>query len=179
MSQEKHMMVDIEALSTKDNGVVTNVGVVIFQPQKQKILSQHYFVLDWSDQIKDYGRDVARETLFFWFEQPHEAQRELVKTEGMIPTALFLEDFKGLCGNITKAWAKSPGFDYTMLQSLWQDYRTDKFPIQFRKLVDLRTVIWLMKKEGIPIPERNNTLHNALDDAVYQTEVLFEYLRSI
>ena len=178
MSQQKHIMVDIEALSTDDRGVVTNVGVVVFQPLKQKILSQHYYVLDWSDQISEHGREVARETLFWWFGQPPEVQREAVKTEGMIPTSLFLEEFKGLCGNVTKAWAKSPGFDYTMLQNLWQDYRTDRFPVPFRKLVDLRTVIWLMKKEGIDIPERNNTYHNAIDDAVYQTEVLFEYLRS-
>lgn len=179
MSQEKHIMVDIEALSTQGNGVITNVGIVLFQPLRQKILSTHYYKLAWEEQCTEHGRHISKDTLAWWFKQAPAAQNEVISKDGAIPVSLFLEEFKGLCGNISKAWAKSPGFDYTMLESLWSDYRTDSFPIAFRKLVDLRTIIWLMEAKGMEVPKMSTqeVAHNALDDAVFQVEVLFMYLK--
>ena len=164
-------MVDIEALSTQQNGIITNIGCVLFHIDTGKILKQKEYVLDWTEQCKA-GRHVDRNTLNWWFSQDYKAQQAITTNIGIFEIREFYDDFEEeFTGNITKAWAKSPGFDYGMIENMVRDFKLPSL-IPFRKLADCRDIYYLAKKYKIELPEMRGTAHNALDDAIKQTEDL-------
>lgn len=178
MGNEKHLMVDIEALSTEPNGLITTVGCVLFNIDTGVILKVKEYNLSWQDQL---GRDIKKDTLCWWFKQSVEAQNSITSKENEVSVAQFYQDFKEeFCSNITKAWAKSPGFDYGMIDNLFKN-KGMLSPIPFRKIADCRDLYYIAKKFKIELPDKGERLaHNALSDALGQTEdtcVIFKRLR--
>ena len=85
----------------------------------------------------------------------------------------ILSKFEAFCKlyDGCKPWGNGSNFDLTILESLFDDYRIS-IPWNFRNIRDLRTF-----KEYVydgSQTERVGTYHNALDDAIYQAQVVID-----
>lgn len=175
MSQEKHLMLDIECLSTDNNAIITNIGYAIFKPGKKEISDSGNIYLDIREQC-ELGRTVSPRTLDFWFNQDRETQRQVASSD-RVSLDEALAEFSIKCVGITKAWAKSTNFDMTILESLYKDMGID-WPIHYSKYTDVRSFYWLSKYYKIQHKPQLNK-HDAEHDAVFQANVLMGVLEHI
>lgn len=175
MSREKHIMLDIECLSVRQDAIVTNIGYTVFFPKSREIVDSGNIYLDIVEQGK-LGRTVMSSTLDFWVNQSKEAQHQITSTNRLsVNEALNL--FNSKCEGISKAWAKSTNFDMEILKSLYEAANI-KWPIKYSKYVDVRSMYWLAKQYNIKLDKQSNK-HDAEQDAIYQTKVLFSVLYHI
>ena len=172
----RHIMVDIETLSTAKNAVVLSIGAVFFDPKTGDILDEFYKELRLSDQ---HNRKVDVSTVQWWVNQvsQHPERASIFSQElndNKCPTRnalLLLRDFiashrvaeHDLC-----VWACDPDFDLDILATLYADYDLN-VPWKFYEPKSVRTIRMLGKEMGLPKLEDQKT-HNALEDCIRQAK---------
>lgn len=181
----KHIMIDIETLSTAKNAVVLSIGAVHFDPKTGVILDEFYKELRLSDQA---NRKIDIGTVQWWMKQVAEhPERASIFEQGNnnkycpVRNALLLlrdfisfcrEDDQGLC-----VWACDPDFDLDILATLYADYDLT-VPWKYYEPKSVRTVREIAKMHHIGLPESGKT-HNALDDCKRQIAEIVELNRVI
>jgi hypothetical protein len=168
----RHMMIDLETLSTDSNAVVSAIGAVIFDMDTREVVSKYYKVLSFEDQLK-LGRNVNEDTLKWWFKQSKEAS-EIYTTDNKTPTSVALNELHSFMVENSdvrnlRVWGNGPSFDLTILETLMNDFRI-KPPYSFRNVRCLRTFKEFLTKDKKV--ERVGIHHNALDDCLYQINVV-------
>lgn len=166
---ERHVMVDIEALGTTDDGLIVSVGAVKFDWKSLKIVETKMWHLDLDDQP---GRVLNANTLKWWLSQPEEVQKQLTHPERS-KSQEFIEEFDTFCNNTSKFWAMGVYFDFFHLENFYKTNNA-KWGYSRTRYLDAKPIRFLLKKAGITV-ERQGAHHNALDDAVYQTQIIIEY----
>lgn len=172
----KHIMVDIETLSTAKNAVVLSIGAVFFDPKTGTVLDEFYKELRLSDQA---NRKVDVSTVQWWVNQvaQHPERASIFSQElngNKCPTRnalLLLRDFieshrvaeHDLC-----VWACDPDFDLDILATLYADYDLN-VPWKYYEPKSVRTIRMLGKELGLPKLEEQKT-HNALEDCIRQAK---------
>lgn len=175
-----NLMIDIETLGTNNNCPVISIGACMFD--KNGIKDKFYIVLDIAEQIDSGKRMVDASTIKWWMSQEDAAKKIFRDGEyESVKKALsrFNEWFEFAksyhCKNKAdiKPWGNGSNFDIVILESLFKDYGFD-IPWNFRNIRDLRTF-----KEYIydgSETELVGTHHNALDDALYQAQIVIDGL---
>lgn len=175
----KHIMIDIETLSTAKNAVVLSIGAVHFDPKTGVIVDEFYKELRLSDQA---NRKVDISTVQWWMKQVAEhPERASIFEQGDINehcpvrnALILLRDFLG--DGEKCVWACDPDFDLDILSTLYADYDLT-VPWKYYEPKSVRTVRMLAEELGLPKLEVTKT-HNALEDSIRQAnEVITAYQR--
>lgn len=177
-------MIDLETLSTSNNKpVIVEAGVVVFN--KDKILYSDNTVIDINKQI-ERGGVINGDTLEWWFKDKDRRTSLIDKiTEKYDRSEHILWVLDNISTQINNyepefIWSNSPTFDLAILRSWYQEYG-DKVDWSYRQERDFRTLNQEFFETGIiPKPKLSKKIkytHNALDDAIYQTKFVQEFLK--
>lgn len=178
----RHLMTDIETLSTEANATVLSIGSVAFDPATGHKFDKFYTTVEIKDQMNK-GRHVDPGTIAWWFKQSQEARDAIFKDPVSAERALM--DFRHFCtieSMLTSSqvyiWGNGNTFDNMILRSMYKDYNIE-YPAHYRNDLDLRTFFFMGKQltdNEIKV-ERTGVYHNALDDAEYQVDLYAAYLK--
>jgi hypothetical protein len=164
-----NLTIDFETLGTEANSPVISLGAVLFL--EDRIVNTFYTTLDINQQIKD-GRIPSGDTIKWWMNQSEKARS--VFNEEAKDTVAGLKDFLWFVNQSTgtiEPWGNGSNFDITIIEHLLTMYNLT-IPWKFWNIRDLRTF-----KEYVyngKQTERKGVHHNALDDAIYQAQVVID-----
>lgn len=189
----KHIMVDIETLSTAVNAAVLSIGAVEFDPMSGKIEREFYHELDLSEQE---SRHIDANTVQWWFkrcqENPvnfelmtkHNREKDGVEFS-LLKLREFLTGFNGVSAISARAegyervtvWACDPDFDIAILNDLYKEHNLPS-PWRYSELRSVRTVRMLTQIAGIDVPQEAIS-HNALDDCIRQAKEVSYFIANL
>lgn len=166
----KDVMLDIEALGSPPDGVITQIGLRRFD----RLTGELGWGLCVNVSIQsclDYGLTVSGGAVKFWLDQPG---RTFLKDPQSLPKALsFVSEF------VTKRdyiWSHAT-FDINILEGAYRAIKQG-VPFAHRNIRDIRTLVDLAEiknKQGQGDPKT----HNALDDCDYQVGYCVEMFRKL
>lgn len=165
-----NVMIDLETYSTRPNAAIASIGAVKFQDGE--ILETFYCTVDAAS-CKAAGLHFDRETLQWWSQQSKEARDALLKDNIGLEQAL--DDFAQWFGKKSlPTWGNGAGFDNVIMDSAYRAIGKKRpwLPWEDRCFRTMKNIV------NIPIDSRQGTYHNALDDAVHQTQHLIKILGS-
>lgn len=155
----KDIMIDIETLGTRSTSAIIQVGACYFNRDTGEIGDT--FTVNITPQYNLFTTDT--ETMNWWNERPLEAQEAVFSNPIGIETAIRdLHDF--LDRDDVRIWSHAT-FDIPILLNAFQVLGL-KFPIHYKKMRDIRTLMDLADHYGTK--EREGIHHNALDDCIFQ-----------
>jgi len=163
-----HLMVDIETASRAQNAAILSIGACIFDPSLEPT---NLITKEWRIQAEsnmEFDRDFSQDTLNWWAEQGQEART--IAFSGTIPLKQALTELYTFGINTGKIWPCYPDFDVNILTDACEAcYVPWNFPFWSR--LSVRTIKWLAYPTG-DAPKINTIAHSALDDAVFQAELV-------
>lgn len=169
----RHIMVDIETLSTAKNAVVLSIGAVEFDVFTGEIKGKFYRQLKLDEQSQ---RHISMGTLQWWAKQRNDGCDDLLAIsdeDKASVTASLLDLLWFIYGSSEKdftqdlnVWACDPDFDLEILSTLYQDVGL-KAPWSYYETRSVRTIRSMAKTFGISQPKLPVS-HNALDDCIRQ-----------
>lgn len=153
----KHVMIDIETLSLRQNAVVLAVGWCSFN-QAEVLQSGVFCPRPVGEQIRA-GRHVSLETIEWWCSQPKDVRDVSFRARPLNTPYFHLE-----CRRARFVWGDFARFDLGILRDLWGEV-----PWSYRKERDARTV-----RNGAPriAPARP---HDPESDAIASAHWLMEH----
>ena len=182
--------IDIESMDAKDTAVVLSVGIAAFnfaKPYDCCIESAQDIYLPIADQIIKHNRTVSGKTMEWHFKTDANNITKMLNRCNTEHKRKSLETAVGhlhqIIGDLLLAqdeenqtvWMRSPSFDGIILGKLFNQFGKDK-PWKFRNERDVRTFVETAKlaKHFVQdeMPQPTATLHNAMSDAIYQSEYL-------
>ena len=165
-------MIDLETLSTKLYGVVTQIGACYFSDNGE-IGDKFLTNIDIDSSLKK-GLIVDGKTLKWWIERAN----LITWLENTVSLTKALSMFREFCHKNKKARVWSHNFDIQMLEGLYTKIG-EKIPFSYRNWRDIRTLVDLsgLKRKKKKGEDPKN--HNALDDCIYQVGYVSETLRKI
>ena len=160
----KELMLDIEAVDTRPNAAILQIGACYFDRNTGKIGKTFSINIDLKSCIEK-GLTVSGDTLYWWFEQSDEARISMTKKpRGKIETAL--NKFKTFTKEAKCIWCHAT-YDFPIVNNAMIVCGIK--PMNFLIARDIRTVTDLanvklkdFKREGVH--------HTALDDCIFQVE---------
>lgn len=187
----KHIMVDIETLSTAVNAAVLSIGAVEFDPMSGKIERAFYHELDLSDQT---NRHIDASTVQWW------AKQCLVNVDNIAflaknnrakyAVAYVLHELGAFINGGTEyatvraegyekiaLWACDPDFDIAILADLYKEHNLPT-PWKYSEPKSVRTVRMLTQIAGMEIPEIEAD-HNALNDCIRQAKEVSYFIANL
>lgn len=164
---EKHVMVDLETLSTAPDAAIVQIGAVEFDPLGSGLGSEFEAHVSPQSCI-DAGLRVDGSTINWWMNQPDEARKAVFVGEAR-HVQRALADFRfwlaGL-GEVHGLWSHGAAFDIPILLSAARRCGFQEF-WGYRTTRDTRTLAWLAGGLAGP-PPRVGVEHTALADAKSQ-----------
>lgn len=164
------VMVDLETIGTKQHATIVQIGLVAFHPTEVGNLKKKLSLIVDIDQ----KRRIDPATLKWWMKTNSELFTKLVLEPGNKIDEAFVK-VNQFCKEVgaCEIWANSPSFDVDILRDAYEQYNM-AFPLSFRVERDYRTLVAEANLELSEVKEECyklgivGTLHNALDDAVFQ-----------
>lgn len=179
MSDEVHVMIDLETMGTDPDSPVLSIGAVVFDPFEGVLGDEFYSTVSIRDELWK-GLAIDADTLRWWMQQPDDARSAV--TRDAIPAkeaARFLRLYQNkVCEgqhDRLRIWGNGADFDPVITERflkrhdeevLWKHHAVRCY----RTLKKLRP--------GIKA-KRVGTHHNALDDAKTQALHAIKLLRSL
>lgn len=170
-------MVDIETFATHHYAPIISIGAVAFDPYnftRFEDMQEFYAAIDLTSNVR-LGRQMDPDTVLWWL-QPDQAAahaewRKTLKFELSIAMQGFQEWVYSL-GNDKDSvvWSYGSTFDLVILGTAFKQTGIEQ-PWTYRTERCFRTLRSLAPNAQVP---QVGTTHNALDDARYQTRLLFE-----
>ena len=161
----KNKMIDIETLSASPNAIIVSIGVVGFNREG---LGEEFYRVCYHQQK---NRDIQMSTVKWWMSQGEEA-RAVFKDENAVSLREALVDLKDFIDRDDNVWANGVTFDIGILENAFKEYKI-KHPWKYTNIRCLRSI-----KAVLPVYNellsavREETSHNALDDAKCQAKAL-------
>ncbi len=171
-----HYMVDIEALGKHSDAVVVSVGIVSFNIYYGSLIDSKYWELELGPQ-QEKGRTIDSDTIMWWCHQTDEA-RLAIRNTTRISVDTFLTEWALFTKEKGFYWAKGTNYDFTILNDLSRHYNNGIL-IPGSKYCDARVIYNMAKWLNITKKGTNELPHNALADAIYQTQVVCEFYSKI
>lgn len=167
---DKHCMIDLETLGHNSDAAIIQIGMTIFDIDE--IIGKLKINIKWEDALK-YG-NLTASTLYWWMQQEDKARQSIIKNgiEGD-EACMRVNDFLRRNYEIKHFWAHAT-FDFPILNNFYNNIEHIENPISYRKCRDLRTMDALYPIEWA---DKKGVYHDALDDAIYQTERLQKQLK--
>jgi inhibitor of KinA sporulation pathway (predicted exonuclease) len=165
----KHIVFDLETLSTRKNAVITSIGAV--KVVDNKIVDEFKINIDPAD-AKSYGLHIDKKTVEWWAGQSKEARMSWMTDPVPLITALTaLEEWYGTIKKKYHVWGYGANFDISILEANYHAIGKSE-PWTYTNVMCLRTISTLV---GVPIPRLEGTHHDALDDAKNQAKYLIDF----
>lgn len=172
------VMIDIETMGLRPNAPMISLGAVAFDSRAMTLGERFYENVSLASAVAQ-GAVVDPDTVMWWMQQSDDARSVLRRGPLHINTVLmkfseWLEQ-STVAQNSRRVWCAGPDFDCVILGEHYRRSYID-VPWRFWNQRDYRTVreLW----PNVPRAERKG-LHNALDDALYQVEHLFNIRRAL
>lgn len=161
---------DLETLGTNPDCMIVSIAAVEFDILTGQIGQKFYVPIDLEHEQE--GRVISGKTIKWWMDQSDEA-RSVFQDTGAKPlgVALYMldqwfPDWEGL-----KVWGNGSIFDISILDHAF-NYAS---PWEFWNVRDMRTIVDIASLSGQFDKRqvaRAGVHHNALDDAIYQAQVI-------
>lgn len=187
----KHIMVDIETLSTAVNAAVLSIGAVEFDPMSGKIEREFYHELDLSEQA---NRHIDVNTMQWWIKQCLVNTDNIAfltkanaRKEHVMFSLVRLGSF--IVGNDNNyaeraegydkiaLWACDPDFDIAILADLYKEHNLST-PWKYSEPKSVRTVRMLTQIACMEIPHQEAD-HNALDECIRQAKEVSYFIANL
>lgn len=167
-----HVMLDLETLSTANDGLVLAIGACKFDPMGTGVDDAFYVVVDPID-AQAHGLKIDASTVMWWLEQDALA-RDALTLADKVSLGTALEGFAMWFGSDSlPVWGNGASFDNVLLRSSYKAAGIEA-PWKFWDDRCYRTLKNLAPEVKI---ERVGTHHNALDDAISQAAHMQAILR--
>jgi hypothetical protein len=176
---------DIETLDLSPSAVVMDIGVVIYDLEKQVEVRATNLTPSISEQVI-VGRTVSKDTVNFHVRNYHKTLDSLVAhASSFRPTvASVFNSMEELLSPVSEIWINGLSFDPVVLRSLFTSRGIDRLPWNYRKEVDVRSFRTLFKKYGLSLGGGNGddggdggddgkhrAVHEAIADARWNLEI--------
>jgi hypothetical protein len=172
----KHVMLDLETLSTRADGVILSIGAVKFDPHSNNVGEDAFYASISVDSNTSAGRHISESTLLWWLQQSPDAQR--VFTEPKMPLAVALDEFAAWFDHPNyEVWSNGADFDIPMMNHAFMTHGLDS-PWKFYNSRCFRTMK-SMSFAKAAVKVENKLKHNALTDALTQAQQLQEYYKTL
>lgn len=175
MTQNYHVMADIETLGTGNNALPVVIGAVKFTATD--ILDRFEVGID-PDDAQRYGRVITGGTVMYWLDPKREEARKRLWEIPKVDLTSALQGFADWCVAVPGAppllpgvwelgslWGKGSTFDNIILRSAADATRVD-WPFSFRQDECYRT--FANRFPDVPAAAFVGTPHVAVDDALNQ-----------
>lgn len=173
--RRKHFMSDLETMDTTPNSAIVSIGLVYFDAEK--VLDQFYTPVSLASSLKA-GLSKSQSTMDFWAKQSPEARSAWQTPDAPELLDALTKLVRWMEGHSSKAttaiWGNGASFDVPILESAFRAVGADA-PWNFWNHMCFRTVKSMFPTVAAPV--RGGTHHNALDDAVHQTEHLLNIIK--
>ena len=169
---KKHLMFDIETLSTKPDAIVLSIGAVLFN--KHCITDTFYVNLSMKEQLGN-GRSITESTFYWWMQQAQEASAAVTTNVQCVGTGLmhlmeWLTDQVDM--ETLKVWGNGATFDNVIMRHLLESNGyTEQMLWKFWNDRCFRTYVAENKIEKV----HPDVAHHALADARAQAMTLIRY----
>lgn len=177
-TSKRQIVVDLETLSTQSDACIVSIGAVAFTIDEG--ITEEFFINVDPTTCKDAGLHIDPNTLDWWKQQTPEARRSW--QENPVPLDEALDKFASFYGDKSiPIWGFGANFDVVILENAFtksgwnanRDFK-NKFPWQFWDIYCLRTFSNLLGRKL----QKTGINHNALHDAIAETKLLLEMLKS-
>lgn len=169
--QLKHIMLDLETLSTRTAGVIVSIGAVRFDLATGTIDDKAFYRSVSVDSNTRAGRHISESTICWWLEQSKAAKG--VFTEDKVHLLDALNDLTGFIGTDNcQVWSCGADFDIPMLAHAYHSFDLGT-PWKFFNANCYRTYKKLpgAPKMVTPASIRHNALLDAYAQAVHVCEI--------
>ena len=175
----KDIMVDLETMGVGYRAAIVSIGAVRFDPVACKVgndfQSKFYETIDLED-AQAAGQTIDASTVIWWLAQSTKARAAIISRGMPLPTAL--RQFALFIGD-NFVWGNGSNFDNRILRDAYELFGM-VVPWHYRNDRDMRTLVALAETMGIKVSiPFEGTLHNALDDAIFQAQVVCELFQEI
>ncbi len=160
--KSRHVMIDIETLSTQPNATILSIGACPVFPEEHLDLADFYHEIH-----PNQRRHIETKTISWWMDQPTKPPMNGISLLSESLWALrswivhrFYED--------PIIWANGTDFDITVLSDAYRDLGVGVVPWKYNNVRDFRTVSKLFPIEM----SDSDSKHNALADAKWQAAKL-------
>lgn len=168
-----HAMIDLETLNVGIAAPLFEIGICIFDMEQKEIISSQQWNVDLLDVILTTGFCPNQDTIKWWQDQSYDPRS--MPRQSLRDSLLEVTDYLRI-QKVDKVWANSPSFDCILMQRHFEACKL-LVPWKYSQELDFRTIHWLRGQQGwTPKEQRGAVSHNAREDAVGQTEALFEML---
>lgn len=176
---------DIETLDLSPSAVVMDIGVVIYDLEKQVEVYAKNLTPSISEQVI-VGRTVSKDTVNFHVRNYHKTLDSLVAhASSFRPTvASVFNSMEELLSPVSEIWINGLSFDPVVLRSLFTSRGIDRLPWSYSKEVDVRSFRTLFKNYGLSLGGGNGgdggdggddgkhrAVHEAIADARWNLEI--------
>jgi len=162
------IMLDIEALGTKNYSVIIQVGMVYFDRYTGELGEELSVNISIQDSL-DHGLKVDGATLRWWFEQEN---RSWLKSPVNLGKALqMIRDFAHK-NKKALVWAHAT-FDFPLLDCAYE-VLGQRLPFPYCNLRDIRTLVDLSKRPYKKNKDGDPKDHDGLSDCKYQIQYCVE-----
>lgn len=177
----KHIMLDIETLSTNSNGVITTISAVQFNLESGTIGKSFEIAIDIKEQVAN-GAVVDIDTVVWWMSQSNEAiasMLRLKKTSVALALLQFNQWIKdlGYAINDMKLWGNGCTFDNVMVRNLYKRHNAD-FILPYWCDIDVRTLVTLANIDTRDFPFKG-VKHYGIDDCKHQINYCMEAYKTL
>lgn len=171
MTQQKHIMFDLETLGVEPGSIVLSIGAVLFD---QKGIHDEFEVhIDPVDSER-YGLIAQASTVMWWLEQSDAARQAIISPQKTpLDEALTRLDKAFDWKKVTNVWCNGASFDFPILNHAYKVLGRGRGPWPFWSEMDMRTIKNLVPKDAFKKLKTEPTIaHSALADARAQAETL-------
>ena len=171
--RRSHVMVDLETMGTAPGCAIVSLGAVAFDPVSGQLAERLYVAIDL-ESCRRLGLHEDPATRRWWSQQSPEAQAALTDPD-RVKLSVALDRFDAFWRRVggQEFWAHGPNFDETILSEAYR--RAGRRPPWSYYMARCTRTIYAAARIA---PNRAKGVHhNALQDALNQTEALIEGFR--
>ncbi len=147
---------DIETLDLSPSAVVMDIGVVIYDLEKQVEVCATNLTPSISEQVI-VGRTVSKDSINFHVRNYHKTLDSLIAHASSFrpSVASVFNSMEELLSPVSEIWINGLSFDPVVLRSLFTSRGIDRLPWSYSKEVDVRSFRTLFKKYGLSVDGGN------------------------
>ncbi len=168
----KHVMIDTETLGLAPNSTILQIGAVVFDTEG--VISRHKWNIEFKDDVQN--RYIDSSTQKWWSEQSPEARALVFDAPDRHTLDIALAELAVLFDKDTRVWCNGANFDEPLLADAYGQYGMRK-PWAYKNVRCFRTLRALAPDLNVEYPAL--VKHDALDDALWQTEVILQIVNQM
>lgn len=162
------VMIDLETLGTGYRPVILSIGAVEFDYRTGELGREFHERINPESSQRD-GFKIDAGTVVWWMGQSEEARKALFAGGAFEPVEA-LSIFADWLGKDKHVWGNGSNFDNRILREAYDLYGMN-CPWHYRDDRDMRTFCAMFPRVTLT---REGIHHDALDDAIFQTQIMHE-----